>query len=176
MKNFKSILLIAVFTLVTGGVANAQKIGHVNSMRVLANMPETRAATTELQKSAKTHMIDIEEMTIKGKNLFQKYTAEQPKQTEKTNQERTIELQSIELKIKQLQKTAQDTLGEKEAKLMEPIYTKLQNAIDEIAKAKGLLYIFDISKRTLLVSNGTDIYSDLEIKLGLLKDQPLPKK
>jgi outer membrane protein len=48
MKNFKTLLLIAVFTLSVAGATNAQKIGHVDYHRVIDNMPETRALTVTL--------------------------------------------------------------------------------------------------------------------------------
>ena len=40
MKQFKKLLLIAVFMLGVGGVANAQKIGHIDPAKLVQNMPE----------------------------------------------------------------------------------------------------------------------------------------
>ena len=175
MKNLKTLLLITVITLGLNSSVNAQKIGHVNSIRVLANMPETRAATVELEKTAKTHSGDIVAMKKKGENKITKYRAEASAQTEETNAQRAQEIQVINLKLQELQKTAQETLGKKEATLMAPIYEKLQKTLEEVAKAKGLLYILDTSKGSVIVANGTDIYEDLKVKLGLLKDQQAPK-
>ena len=59
MKNLKTLLLIAVFTLSFGGVANAQKVAHVDFERVVSNMSEKRALFADLDKKAKTMKDDI---------------------------------------------------------------------------------------------------------------------
>ena len=41
MKNFRTLLLIAVFTLGLGEVANAQKFGHIDFEKLVAEMPST---------------------------------------------------------------------------------------------------------------------------------------
>ena len=177
MKKLKSLLLIAVFTLGIASVANAQKIGHVNSTRVFANMPETRTAQWEIEKTAKTHSIDIQALQKKGENLVNKYRAESQQQTDETNNKRGAEVQQIAARVQKLKEAANEAINEKRNKLLPPITIKIQNAINEIAKAKGLLYILDSAQGGgLIVANGTDIYEDLKAKLGLLKDLQQPKQ
>ena len=60
MKQFKKLLLIAVFMLGVVGVANAQKIGHIDTAKLVQNMPETKKVNSELEKIQKTYKDDIE--------------------------------------------------------------------------------------------------------------------
>ena len=48
MKNFKSLLLIAVFTLGFGGVANAQKSGQIDFEKLVAEMPAVLVRITKI--------------------------------------------------------------------------------------------------------------------------------
>ena len=101
MKNFKTLLLIAVFTLGVNGFSNAQKIGHVDYQRVIDNMPETRALGTTLEKLGKSYQTEIEGLKKKLDAKVQKYTAEQATQTETTNTQRAQEVQQDKARFDQ---------------------------------------------------------------------------
>ena len=73
MRKLKSLLLVAILTLGMSGVANAQKVGHVVK-RVIANMPETRALSVELEKITKTYKDDIDGMKKKFDDKIKKYS------------------------------------------------------------------------------------------------------
>lgn len=56
-----------------------------------------------------------------------------------------------------------------------PIISKARDAINEVAKEKQILYVFDASAgRGLLVAEGEDLYEAVKAKLGLLPDQKQP--
>ena len=148
MKNFKTLLLIAVFTLGANGFANAQKIAHVDYQRVIDNMPETRALGTTLEKLGKSYQTEIEGLKKKLDAKVQKYTAEQATQTETTNKQRAQEVQVDKARFDQAQ----------------------QAAYQEMQKRKGILYVFDA--KSLIVKKGEDLYQAAVTKLGLLKDRP----
>jgi outer membrane protein len=62
MKHFKTLLLVAIFTIGLGGIANAQKTAHINTDLLLSEMPATKAMKAELEKLSKTYRDDIEAM------------------------------------------------------------------------------------------------------------------
>ena len=70
MKHLKTLLLVAIFTIGLGGVANAQKIAHINTDKLLAEMPETKALKAELEKLRTTYRNDIEGMFKKLEAKF----------------------------------------------------------------------------------------------------------
>jgi outer membrane protein len=170
MKNFKTLLLIAVFTLGVNGFANAQKIGHVDYQRVIDNMPETRALGTTLEKLGKSYQTEIEGLKKKLDAKVQKYTAEQTTQTETTNKERAQEVQQDKTRFDQAQQAAYQEMQKRQAQELEPIVLKAENAIKAIAATKGILYVFDA--KSLIVKKGEDLYEAATTKLGLLKDRP----
>ncbi|WP_435416352.1 OmpH family outer membrane protein [Polaribacter aestuariivivens] len=172
MKNFKTLLLIAVFTLGVAGIANAQKIGHINYQRVIDNMPETRALFVTLEKVGKSHQSDIEGLRKKMEAKYQKYSAEQATQTPETNKKRAEEVQLDNARYEQARQTAAKDMQEKQAEGLKPIVEKAEKAIQEVADAKGILYVFE--ENSLIVKKGEDLYEAVKAKLGLLKDRPKP--
>tara|TARA_R110001632_G_scaffold114733_1_gene226121 strand:- start:2291 stop:2836 length:546 start_codon:yes stop_codon:yes gene_type:complete len=176
MRKLKSLLIVAFLALGMSGVVNAQKIGHVNLERVIANMPETRALQVDITKISKTYKDDIDGMKKKLDDKIKKYTAEQAQQTENTNKQRAQEVQSDNARIGQAEQAAYQDIQDKQQKKLIPILQKAEKAIKEVSKAKSLLYILDGSAgKGLLVADGMDIYDDLKVKLGLLPNQKRPQ-
>jgi len=175
MRKLKSLLLVAILTLGMSGVANAQKVGHVVYERVIANMPETRALSVELEKITKTYKDDIDGMKKKFDDKIKKYSAEQGQQTEDTNLQRGQEIKVDQSRIQQAEQAAYQDIQEKQQNKLIPIVSKARKAINEVAKAKQILYVLDASARGgLLVANGEDLYEAVKVKLGLLPDQKQP--
>jgi outer membrane protein len=170
MKNFKTLLLIAVFTLGVSGFANAQKIGHIDYQRVIENMPEARALSVTLEKLGKSYQSELEGLKKKLDAKIQKYTAEQATQTETTNKQRAEEVQMDRVRYDQAQQAASQEMQKRQALDLEPIVKKAEKAIEDIAAGKGILYVF--SANSLIVKNGEDLYDAAKAKLGLLKDKP----
>lgn len=173
MRKLKSLLLIAFLAFGATGIANAQKIGHVNLDRVIANMPETRTMQAEIAKITKTYKDDIDGEKKKLDDKIKKYTAEQNSQTEDVNKLRLQEVQGENAKISRAEQAAIQDINEKQQRMLIPILQKAEKALKEVAKDKGLAYILDASagKGVLISDNGIDVYDDLKAKLGLLPDQ-----
>ncbi|WP_347175472.1 OmpH family outer membrane protein [Polaribacter uvawellassae] len=168
MKQFKKLLLIAVFMLGVVGVANAQKIGHIDTAKLVQNMPDTKKANSELEKIQKTYKDDIEANIKAYQTKAQRYAAEENAQTPETNARRKAELQSDAAKIQQAEQIATQELRKKEIELKNPIYEKAQKAIADVAAAKGLVYVFNSAPGggLIIFEKGTDIYDAVKAKLG----------
>ncbi len=167
MKNFKTLLLIAVFTLGLGGVANAQKMGHIDFEKLVAEMPQTTQLKTDMEKLGKTYQDEVESMGKKLDAKMKKYTAEQNTQTKEINEIRAKEVQQENARYEQLRQTAYQDMQKKQADGLKPIIAKAQKAIEEVAAAKGILYVFDASVgKGLLVKKGEDLYAAVKTKLG----------
>ena len=167
MKNFKTLLLIAVFTLGVAGVTNAQKVGHIDFEKLVAAMPQTKTLKSNIEKLGKTYQDDIEGMGKKIEATQKKYMAESQSQTNQVNETRAKELQVEAGKLEQLRRTAYQDMQKRQNDGLQPIIEKAQKAIEEVAAAKGILYILDASLgKGLLVKKGEDIYSAVKTKLG----------
>lgn len=168
MKHLKTLLLVAIFTIGLGGVANAQKTAHINTDKLLAEMPATKAMKTELEKLNKTYRDDIEAMYKKLEAKIKKYEAEGKSQTQEVNQKRAIEVQQDRQRISKAEQSAGQEMQKKYQEKTLPILKKAEDAIKAVAAEKGIIYVFDATpgKGLIVYDKGDDIYGAVKAKLG----------
>jgi outer membrane protein len=151
-----------------GGVANAQKFGHIETDKLIANMPATKAMQVELEKMQKTYKDEITALAKKYEEKLKKYGAEEKAQTQETNEKRKVEVQQDRNRLAQAEQFATQEMQKKYQEKLKPILESAQKAIKEVATAKGLVYIFDASagKGLIVFEKGVDIYDAVKVKLG----------
>ena len=168
MKQFKRLLLVAVFMLGVVGVANAQKIGHIDTAKLFQEMPESKKMKTELEKMSNTYRSDIANLEKKLQDKLKKYDSEAKAQTPETNAKRQAEVQADATRIQQAKQFASQELQKKEAELSNPLILKAQKAIKDVAAEKKLIYVFNAAPGGGLIvfDKGIDIYDAVKKKLG----------
>ena len=165
MKHFKTLLLIAVLTLGFGSIQAQNETAHINFQELVILMPEIKVMNDELAKLDKTQQDDLKAADLALKAKLAKYKSEAASQTEAENQKRQLEVQNDEQRLYSTAQVAQKTMGEKRNEKLAPIVEKAQKAINDVAKEKGIAYVFDSS--TLLTATGTDLMADVKAKLGI---------
>lgn len=165
MKNFKTLLLIAIVTL-GFNVAQAQtKIAHINTDLLLSLMPETKALNADLEKLSKTYETELKAENDKLSAKLKKYEAEVNSQTDEVNQQRGAEVQQDQQNLYQASQVAREEIAKKRDEQLKPILDKAKKAIEDIAKEQGYVYVMDAS--SLIVANGTDLLPAVKTKLGI---------
>lgn len=165
MKNFRTLLLIAIITLGFNTVQAQTKIGHISTDLLISLMPETKALNTELEKLSKTYENELKAEEAKLEAKLKKYQAEQSSQTDEVNQQRGVEVQQDQQNLYQASQIAREDITKKRDEKLKPILEKAKKAIDEIATAQGFTYVLEAS--TLIVANGTDLLPAVKTKLGI---------
>jgi outer membrane protein len=170
MKNLKSLLFIAVFALGMSGVANAQKIAHIDFSKVVASMPEMQALNKNLEKIEKTWKDELLGMEKKLEAKYKKYSAESATQSKAINDKRTLEVQNDQQRLSKSRQMAQQDMQQKMNDGLAPIVDKARKAIQEVADSKGIVYVIDSSKGILITfEKGVDLYPAVKTKLGLVE-------
>jgi outer membrane protein len=120
-----------------------------------------------MEKLGKTYQDEILGMEKELESTRKKYIAESNTQTQGTNDKRAQELQAQNAKVEQARRFAYQDMQKKQNDGLQPIIEKAQKAIDEVAAAKGVLYVLDASVgKGLLVKKGQDIFNAVKAKLG----------
>ena len=165
MKNFRTLLLIAIITLGFNTVQAQQKFGHISTDLLISLMPETVALNTELEKLSKTYENELKAEEAKLEAKLKKYQAEQGSQTDDVNQQRGAEVQQDQQNLYQASQVAREDITKKRNEKLKPILEKAKKAIDEVATVQGFTYVLEAS--TLIVANGTDLLPAVKTKLGI---------
>ncbi len=168
MKLFRN--LFVVFALFTAfNTVQAQKIGHIDSEQLLMAMPETKAMETELKKVQQTYADEYNGQATALQAKLKKYDAEAPTQTDVKNEERRLEVQTLQQKIQKYGQTAEQEIQKKRFDLLKPIVEKAQQAVKDVAAEKGIQYVFDSSpgKGLIVFEKGEDLLPSVKTKLGI---------
>ncbi len=168
MKQVKNLVLVALFTLGLGSVANAQKTGHINTDKLLSEMPATKALKTEMEKLQKTYKDEISAFAKQLQDTYKKYEAEAATQTEETNTKRAQEMQQGQSQLAQAEQAATQDMQRKYQEKLGPIVEKAMKAIQDVAAAKSIIYVFDSSlgKGLIVFEKGEDLFDAVKTKLG----------
>ncbi|WP_457616392.1 OmpH family outer membrane protein [Lutibacter sp.] len=165
MKQFRTLLLVAIVTLGFNSVKAQTKVGHISTDLLISLMPETKALNAELEKLSKTYESELKAQKAKLEAKLKKYDAEASSQTDEVNQQRSIEIQQDQQKLYQSSQIAGEEITKKRNEKLKPILEKAKKAIDEVAKEQGFTYVLEAS--TLIVANGTDLLPAVKAKLGI---------
>jgi outer membrane protein len=154
----KHILLIA-FTILTHLGLNAQvKVGYINTNELLLLLPEVKVANDSLKNAKERQDAKIQNMvsdlTKKAISLEQRKNEIAPVQYQKE-----VELlKAEEQKIYELESLGKQELTLMSENLLNPIQTKVNEVIKEVATENGYSYVFDAAQ-------GMVLYTDPSVNL-----------
>ena len=170
MKKLVKLLFAVVLTMSVSFGVNAQslKIGHVDSASIFQIMPETAKAEQELQAYAAELQAELQAMGAEYQNKIQDYEVNQASMSNLIRQSKEKEILDLQTRIAEFQSSADMALQSKEAELVNPIYEKIQNAVNAVGQEQSFTYIFNKVGVTAYVGeNAIDITADVKKKLGL---------
>lgn len=168
MKQLKSLLIAALLFAGVSQTAQAQaKVAHINVSELMTNMPDMKAANTQLEKITKSYDTDYNSMVEEFRKKVAQYEKESSTVTEAVNDTRSKEVQDFQRRIQEYQQNASKELQEKQEAIYKPILDKARASIQKIAKAKGFQYVLDSSTGSgVLFAEGPDLLADVKKDLG----------
>lgn len=165
MKKVLLTLMVCVGFILS---AQAQKFGYLNSNELLAMMPESIEMQEELQTYAKGLESQLSAMQAEYEKKVVEYQQNETSYTDVIKEDKIREIESIQQRVVEFQKNAQQSLSEKEAELFTPIRDKAMIAIDNVAKEGNYTFIFDSGSGSFLyAAESENVLSLVKSKLGL---------
>lgn len=163
-----AIIIFAAFTFTVD--AQSFKFGHIDSDELIQALPEFDSANIQLENLQKELINTLELMSVELNNKSESYNKESKNLTDIVRQTKEQELIDLNRRIQEFQTNAQAQLQNRQLELLQPIYAKVDKALKDLGKENGFIYIFDISKGSLVFfdeSKSTDVLSLAKAKLGL---------
>ena len=144
MKKLVKLLFAVVLTMSVSCGLNAQslKIGHVDSSSIMEIMPERVKVEQELQAYAAELQAELQAMGAEYQNKIQDYEVNQASMSNLIRQSKEKEILDLQTRIAEFQSSADMALQSKEAELVNPIYEKIQNAVNAVGQEQSFTYIF----------------------------------
>ncbi len=173
MRNLMKLMVVLVFTVTTITFANAQtpKFGHIDLQALVQVMPERTSAETEFNKFQSELEEILGEMQKDYQAKLGEFEALGTDASEIKKNAKIAEIQDVQQRIQNYQQSASMQVQQKQAELLQPVFEKAEKAIEEVAKEKGLLYVFDTSaanRNILYKSNESlDVLPLAKAKLGI---------
>jgi outer membrane protein len=168
LKMKKLILLALGLSLATTGFS--QKFGYCNSAALLAEIPEVKAADSELQ-AFQTQLTKRGQERVKA---LQEAAAEVERKKEQgTISPKDYETQAAQLQVEQesIQKYEQEVyekLSKKREELFKPLLDKVNVAMKAVATENGFMIVFDLGSQVVLYGDPSlDVTKLVKAKLGI---------
>lgn len=160
--------LILMLMLCAPMAVFAQKFGKVNTQVVVQSLPDYAKAQGEMAALNKQKENDLKSMQDELTRKYQEYDKSKSAMNPTKQKETEEELQGLNAKIQQAYQDAQKELSEKNNALLEPILTKVQNAITAVGKAGGYTSIFEIGTSGVVFfgDNVKDVTEEVKAKVG----------
>ena len=179
MTKLKSVLIVAAM-VIAGGTVIAQKSGYISVDNVVALVPETANLNPLLQKYQADSLNPqfayiVQEYNRKDSMVSGRDSA---KYTPAIRAQIRQEMESLAYQVQNWQAYVQQATQNKQEEFLTPIYRKVMDAINQVAKENGYIYVY--TKEALLVAPTSDdllplVAKKLNLKLPAgVTQQPPP--
>jgi outer membrane protein len=174
MKKQFAILFFLISSFTIAFSQGAAKFGYVDTDYIMSQIPEYKAAQSELDKTSVQWQKEIDAKYAEVDKLYKAYQADAILLTDEMKKKRENEIMNKEKEVKDLQKQRFGVEGElfkKRQELVKPIQDKVYNAIKAVAEKAGMGFILDKSGQVSLLYANTkyDKSDDVLVYLGYKK-------
>lgn len=150
------LFILAFITILSVNSASAQKTGYISLDQVVALMPEVGKLDTVLQRYQADSLNPqfaymVSEYNRKDSMVNGRDSSKTPVAVRAQIRQ---ELEGIAYQVQNWQTIVQNAMQNKQSELLEPIYRKAMNALNQVAKEGNYTYVYN--KEVLLVAPPAD--------------------
>jgi outer membrane protein len=167
------IILSAIALFCVGFVAQAQdiKIGYTNVEYIMSLMPEMEQIDADIKDYSNQLGSQLQTKSQDFQKQVQSYQQAAQTMTEEARGQKEQELQTLQQEIQKFEGDAQTSYQRKLQELLEPVQTKVFNAINAVAAENNYTHVFSETAGqapVLLYTKDDDTFTDLVFaKLGI---------
>ena len=167
-KRLKILLLLLTFS----SVGFAQKIGYVDSEYILNKHPDYKKVQEEMSAIGEEWKKEAQNLENEIKEMYNALKAEEVLLTEEMYEERLSLIKEKEAAATEFNNRVFGVNGQyfqKQSELLQPLQSKIFDAIDKVSKRNGIAILFDkASGLSMIYTDPRHDYSDFVIEeLGL---------
>lgn len=170
----KKIVLAAVVLLAGFALQAQPKFAHVNFSELVQLMPEADQARATMAASSKEAQETLQAMQEEINNKYSQYEQKVSTWSPAIRESKEKELTDLNRRAQEFYQNIQQELQQQQEQLMAPIYKKAQEALNDLAKEGGYVYVFD--RQSILYiddTQSTDLTPAARKALGIAEDRTL---
>ena len=140
----KKILVIAAVALMSlSATAQELKWAYVDFNELVMLMPEMDSARATMEENQKTNEEILVAMYEEYQSKVQQYEQKSATWTPAIRESKEREIMEIQSRLEQTQQSLQQELQQLQQQLQAPIIEKVNNVVNELAKAQGVAAVFE---------------------------------
>lgn len=166
-----SVLLLTCLTL----QAQSERLGFARIDYIVSQMPESKQVESQLSVQQTQAETELKRLQKEFDEKYASYQKTGAQLSETVRKDRETELQNLQTRVQEFSRSAQESLQKKYTQLMSPVLSKVQQAIDSVAKQNGYRFILNApskgSSDILYASEENNITGLVIKRLGII---PVP--
>ena len=176
MRKVTFIALCVFAAVFTASAQTAPKFGHINMQEIIFLMDETDSARAELDKFSADMQATYSAMVEELRTKYATYEQMSANWTPSVLSTKQQEIQDLESRLQQYQQNAQMDMNNLQNQLMAPIQQKATEALNKVAKANGLVCVFEETVTPYIdAAQCMDLTDQVRTELGISPDKTLPQ-
>ncbi len=138
-------LFITALTLFVSLGVTAQnfKLGYTNIEFILQNLPESKEIQTKVTTEKAQYEKLYNDKMAEAQKLLEDYQKNAASMSAVIKADKEKSLQNKQSELQELQTNAETAIRRKQEELVEPVMTKIQEAIDAVAKENGYTFVLN---------------------------------
>lgn len=164
---FKKILLVAALIIPMLASAQTLKIGLVDINELVEKMPETAAASKQVDETGKKYQEEYNKLQEEMQRRLDDFQNMKQDELPAIRERKARELSDYQQKLEQFSQNAMQDLQKMNQDLMAPVIQKVRTAIESVGKENGFSLIQDINSQYFYDAPVVNITSDVKAKLGI---------
>ena len=124
--------------------AQAQDLnaGYIFEQALIVNMPQYQQVQQQLQKQMKSRRQQMQKQMQEFQKKAQRFQKQQSLLSEKKRKQRQQELRKMKQKLQRSRQQQQQAMMKKRQTLMQPLYEKLNTALQNVSDEQGIDMVF----------------------------------
>ncbi|WP_116695470.1 OmpH family outer membrane protein [Marixanthomonas spongiae] len=161
----KYLSILALFISITA--FSQTKVGTIDVDYVVSKMPELETVNKEVEEYTSKLDADLQKKVTDYKEKIEAYKTSEATLTIAQKKEKQQELAAAENDIAKFQQTGNSLIGIKRDDEMRPLYTKIGDALEKVAKAQGYTQILQTDASLVYLDDKYDITLAVLKELGI---------
>ncbi|WP_339700066.1 OmpH family outer membrane protein [uncultured Marixanthomonas sp.] len=161
----KYLNIIFLFICITG--FSQTKVGTINVDYIVSLMPELEDVKKDVEAYSKTLDADLQKKVTDYKAKIEAYKAGEASFTDVQKQTKQQELADAENDIAKFQQNGNKLIGIKRDDKMRPVYNKVGQALDKVAKAGKYTQVLTADASLVYFEDEYDLTLDVLKELGI---------